>query len=111
MASKLLAILQTRLELVSVELQEEVLRVFSQLALCLIAVFCLAISFLLSILLILVLCWENYRIPAISGLLAFFAFLALILGLVVRNRQHNAPGFLSHTRSEIQKDIDRLRSR
>lgn len=111
MVSNVLAILRVRLELVSVELQEGVWRVFSQLVLGLMAVFCLVISFLLGIVLVLVLCWDNYRIHAISGLLVFFAFLALVLGLMIRHRQRNAPKFLAYTRAELQKDIDTLRSR
>ena len=110
MASSLLAIFQTRIELFTVELQEEVQRLLSYFILAVIALFCIAITFALGVFLIIVLCWDGYRIVAICGLMAFFALAALVICLGIRNSFRNKPKMLAHTRSEIEKDLMRLKS-
>ncbi len=109
-ASTLHAILQTRLELLTVELQEEALRLISYFILAVMALICIAITFSLGIFLVIVLCWDSYRIIAICGLMVFFALAALLLCLGIRNSFRNKPKMLAHTRSEIEKDLMRLKS-
>jgi len=108
MAGSLLAILQTRLELAAVELEEESLRLFSYLLLALVALFCLFIAVSLGIVLVIALCWETSRIGAITGLMVFFAVLAVALGIGIRSCYRRKPRLLAYSREELSKDIDRL---
>lgn len=66
-----LAILKTRFELISIEVEEEWTRLLTYLLLSLAGLFCLALTILLAVILIIVLCWESYRIPAMVGLIVF----------------------------------------
>ncbi|MDL2284661.1 phage holin family protein [Oxalobacter sp. OttesenSCG-928-P03] len=110
MASTLLAIFHTRVELFSVELQEEAQRLLSYLILSLIALFCVMMTFLLTIFLVIVLFWDSWRILAISGLIACFAGAAILIWLGIRSSYRKKPRMLAYTRSEIARDIERLKS-
>ena len=85
LAANFLALLQTRLELVSVELEEESLRLFTYLICTLAAMFCLGIAILLGILLIVVIYWDTHRIGVLVSLIAAFAVASVLLGLWVRD--------------------------
>lgn len=108
MAGTLLAMLQTRLELAAVELEEEALRLFSWLLLALVALFCAFVAILLVILLVVAVYWDTNRIGVISALIAFFGVSAALIGLVIRAGFRSKPRLLAYTRSELAKDIDRL---
>ena len=80
LAANFLALLQTRLELISVELEEESLRLFTYLIYSLAAMFCFGIAMLLGILLIVVIYWDTHRIGVLVSLIAAFAVAAVLLG-------------------------------
>lgn len=109
MAGGFLAIFKTRLELVSVELQEEVQRILSYLVLSLLALFCAVMALSLATFLIIVLCWDSYRILSICCLIVFFALMALVMGLNVRASFRKKPKLFAYTRAEIAKDLERMR--
>lgn len=108
MASSLLAMLHTRLELATVELEEESQRLFFYLLLALAALFCLFVAILLGVLLIVALYWDTNRIGAIASLAAIFGVVAALLGIGLRSSYRSKPRLLAYTRNEIAKDIDRL---
>lgn len=108
MASNLLAILQTRLELAAVELEEESLRLFTYLLLALAALFCVFVALLLGILLIVVLYWDVNRIGVIASLVAIFGVAAVLLVAGICSSYRKKPRLLAYSRDEIAKDIDRL---
>jgi uncharacterized membrane protein YqjE len=108
MASGLLAILQTRLELAAVELEEESLRLFTYLLLALAALFCVFVALLLGILLIVVLYWDVNRIGVIVSLVALFGVAAVLLAAGICKSYRKKPRLLAYSRDEIAKDIDRL---
>ena len=110
LSATLVSIVGTRLELASVELQEESLRLFSLLMVALGTLFCLFVSTLLAILLVLVLFWDTHRLPALLGMLAFFAVTTGALGLWVRNGYRQKPKLLGYTLAELAKDRESLRS-
>jgi uncharacterized membrane protein YqjE len=111
MASILLAILHTRLELAAVEVQEEAHRFLFYLLLSLLALFCVMVAIHLAVLLIIVLFWDTWRVGMICVLLVFFAGAAIIVGLGIRSSIRNKPGFLAYTRGELAKDIERISSK
>ena len=109
MAGIVLAILQTRVELAAVELQEGAQRLLLYFVLVAAALFCAVLAFLLGIFLIIVLFWDTWRIGVICVLVGVFtaATIAIVLGL--RSSIRNRPGLLAYTRAELASDIERLR--
>lgn len=107
-AATLTGTIHTRLELVSVELEEELNRFSSLLLWSLTALFCAGIAVLLSILLLVACFWDTHRLTVLSGLLAAFAGAAVALGLWLRRSLRNKPRLLSHTLAELQKDTAAL---
>jgi len=105
-----LAVVQTRIELLTVELEEEVLRYFVYLLLALAAMACLGIAVLLAILLIVVIYWDTHRIPVLVALIAFFALAAIAITLGVRNNYRRKSRLLAHTLAEMAKDVETLKS-
>lgn len=110
LAANFIAIIQTRLELAAVEIEEESLRLFSYLLFALLAVFCLSVAVLLGIFLVVALYWETHRVPVLIGLIAFFGLTGILIVLRLRHHYRSKPRLLSHTFSELTKDIDGLKS-
>ncbi len=110
MAANLLALLQTRAELLAVEVEEEVLRFFSYLILSLVALICFGIAVLLAILLIIVIFWDTNRVLVVACLTGFFGIAAVVIGAGVCNCFRKKPKFLSNTLGEISKDVEMLNS-
>lgn len=108
MAGTVLAMAQTRAELLSVEVEEEVQRLFGYLVLSLVALFCFGIAALLAIVLIIILFWDTHRVAVVAGLMGFFAILAIGISLWVRNCYRQKPRFLAATMNELSKDIQAL---
>ena len=105
-AGTVLAILKTRFELISIEVEEEWTRLLTYLLLSLAGLFCLALTILLAVILIIVLCWESYRIPAMVGLIVFFGLVTLGIAIGVKRSFARKPKMLALTCQEIAKDID-----
>lgn len=108
MAGTLLAMAQTRTELLAVEIEEELQRLFGYLMLSLVALFCFAVTVLLAVVLIIILFWDTHRVAAVLCLMGFFAIAAIALGLRVRNAYRQKPRFLSATMQELSKDVETL---
>lgn len=108
LAGTLIGMLQTRLELATVELEEETLRFFSYFLFALVGMFCLCMAILLSVLLIVVAFWDTYRIAVLVSLIVAFGLGAILIGFGIRKSYRNRPKILSHTLSELGKDVERL---
>ncbi|MDR1311598.1 MAG: phage holin family protein [Burkholderiaceae bacterium] len=111
LACTLLAICQTRLELFSVELREESLRLLRYMMLALLSVFCLVITLLLAILFVVVLFWDSYRMEAIGALAVLFGSGSCLLLLAIRSHFRRNPRIFVYTRAELQKDIRRMQEK
>lgn len=102
---------QTRLELLSTELEEERERVTVLLVWTLITLFTAAMTTVLLTILIIVACWDSYRLLSIAIMLCvFIAGLAMswrILTLAMQNK----PRIFAATASELAKDCDELSQR
>jgi len=104
----LLGTLETRLEILGTEVEEEKLRLVALLALVLGAAFCLGTGLLLVVAFVVVALWQEYRLAALAG--AAGAFLVAGAGLVVaiRSALRRAPKPFSATIEELRKDRRRL---
>lgn len=109
LAGTFIAILQTRLELIAIEVEEESLRFFSYFFFALAAMFCIGMALLLGVLLIVVIYWDSHRVPVLVSLMAFFVLSSALIMLGVRKHYRMKPRMLSHTLTELSRDIERLK--
>ncbi|MES2050261.1 MAG: phage holin family protein [Pseudomonadota bacterium] len=108
-AATLLETLHTRLELISVEVEEEMARYSSYLLWTVVALFCAGVAVLLAILLIVVLFWDSHREAVLLSLIGVFGGLALYLGWWLRESMRNKPSLLSYSLAELKRDTATLR--
>lgn len=103
------ALLHTRGELATVEIEEEALRYFSYLLMALAAMFFLALALLLAVLLLVVLYWDDYRVAVLLILIGLFAGCGIYIGMQIRERYRHKPRLLGTTLVELARDIDALK--
>lgn len=105
-----LTIAQTRLELITTELQEEVQRATSLLVIGSVALVCGFLSLLWVALTIVFAFWDTHRVLASVGVtIAFVVFTAIAIG-VMRARLRTKPRLLDASLTELARDRDELRS-
>ncbi len=109
LSASLLAIMQTRLELASVEVEEEWLRLSGFLALGLICLFCASMAVLLLTALVIAVFWDTYRLQAITALALAFALAGALVWRTLSTRFRNKPAFLGATLAELGRDSEKLR--
>jgi uncharacterized membrane protein YqjE len=109
LAGTLLAALQTRLELVATDIEEERAWIARMAILAALAGFCLALAVNLVVLFLVVLFWDSNRLLAIGALAGVFAALALALGLAARGTAARRPRLFSATLAELRKDREDVR--
>jgi|JI6StandDraft_1071083.scaffolds.fasta_scaffold20429_5 uncharacterized membrane protein YqjE len=107
-SASLVATLQTRLELVSLETEESVARYTRYLLLSLAVFFFAGLGILLAVLLVLALFWDSHRTVAIVGMMTVFFALAGGLFWYLKTSIARQPKFLAHTIAELQSDLDAL---
>lgn len=108
LASTLLAMGQTRLELLSNDIEEERAWLTSMMVWILIALFCAALAVVLATLLIVVVFWDSYRLLALSIMIAIFIAGAGFAWRVVCNMSRNKPRLFSSSLAELSKDREQL---
>ncbi len=104
LAASLLQILETRLELVSVETQEVLERFTSNLIWSLLTLFCGLLSLLLVIILVVALCWDHYRISSLLLLSGGSVIATFSLGLWVKQRWRQQAQFFSASLQALRDD-------
>ena len=107
-AATLLGMLQTRLELVSNEIQIEKLRLLRQLALFLAVIFFGGLGLLLAVVLTTLLFWEQ-RIVLVAVFTALFLGLAGFFYAALRRSTALSEAVLTTSLSELQKDLAKLK--
>jgi uncharacterized membrane protein YqjE len=108
-ASTVLAMAGTRLELAAVELQEDGRRMVGYVAMAFIAAFLAGVAFLLAALFVIVIFWDTYRLQAVGGMAVLFGALAALLLLWVKSGLSNKPPMLAATLAELRNDVAALR--
>ncbi|MBB5608399.1 MULTISPECIES: phage holin family protein [unclassified Janthinobacterium] len=109
-AATIAAIVQTRLALAAVEVEEESLRFLTYLALAMLALLCLFVGLVLLIFMVIVLFWDTHRIAAIGLTAAVFIIAAIATLLGVRSSFRSKPKLLSFTMAELNKDLEGLQA-
>jgi len=100
----LLETLHVRLELLGTELEQEKRRVFAALLLAAMALVCLALALVMFSVVVLLIFWESYRLPAACALTVLFGAGGAYL-LVQAKQKLNAPsGLFENSLAELQRD-------
>jgi len=102
-----LAIVQTRLELLSTEFEEEWLRLAGFALLAVAALFCVGAAIVLGVVFIVAAFWDSYRLSAIVGLGAAFVLIAIVLWRVLVMRYAAKPPLFAASLKELRKDRER----
>jgi uncharacterized membrane protein YqjE len=111
LTATLLAILRTRLDLFSSEMEEERLRIEQRLLYGSITLFFFAISILLLTLFIVVFFWDNYRLQMLGGFTALFLLAGLITWNALRKISREKPKLFSVCLATLADDCDLLSPR
>jgi uncharacterized membrane protein YqjE len=104
-------IAQTRLELLSTELQEEIHRVAEIMVFAAIALLAAGVGLFLLALVVIFVFWDTHRMAASIGVTGAFFLIAVIAGLVLRAKVRAKPPLLDATLAELKKDRANLLSR
>ncbi len=107
----LVAIAQTRLEILSTELQEEVGRAAEVLVWAFIAFFAAGIGLFLGALVLIFAFWDSHRLLVSVLVMGCFFLLAFIAGLVLRSRIRGRRRLFESTIAEFAKDREQLKAR
>jgi uncharacterized membrane protein YqjE len=108
-AAGALGILQTRLELLATEVQEEKLRLGSLLAYAAAAFFFLGFGALLLALFLTVLLWDSHRLLALGIFTAVFLAIGLIAALAAARVGRQGSRLFAASISELAQDREMLR--
>lgn len=106
--STLVAVVQTRLQLLGNEIHEEVLRIQQLWVLAVIAVFFFALGVLLLTLLVIALVGDAHRALALGGFGALYMLIAIVLAMAVRKRSAARSHLFETSLNELKKDGQRL---
>jgi uncharacterized membrane protein YqjE len=108
LAGTLLTTVHTRLELISVEVEEELVRFSSYLLLALVTLFFAGIAVLLGIFLVVSLFWDTHRTAALLILIGTFSGLAIALAWWLKQAIRKKPRLLAFSLGELKKDAATL---
>lgn len=106
-----IAIVHTRLELLTTELQEEVRQVGAILLWAFVAAFAAMMGLFLGALAVIFVFWDTHRIAASLCMIALFVLIAVAAALMLRKKLLGKPPLLDDTLAELAKDRDHLRAR
>lgn len=103
-------LLQTRLDLVSTEIEEERERLKGLILLAAISLFCVSLAAILLTAFVVILFWEAHRLYVLAGLALFYLAAGAIAALVMQRKAAHRPRLFSATVAELAKDRERLES-
>ena len=108
LVATLAAMLQTRLELVTIELEEEVWRYARYFILALAALFCAGVAISLTVLLLIALFWDEHRLAVLFSLIGGFGLVSLLLAVRLRLLLQHKPRLLQQSLQEFRQDAGLL---
>ena len=111
LASTLVAMGHTRLELLSTEIEEERVRLSSMLLWTLAALFCAALCTVLVTLLVVVVFWDTHRLLALGIMALLFLLGAVMAGRIVLDKAKAKPRLFASSLAELSKDREQLTTR
>lgn len=106
----LLAVAQTRVELLTTELSEDLERGLRILLWAMVGLLAGILGLLLAGITVVIYFWDTHRMAAALGVTATFLVLAAIAGLSFRRQLQQKPRLLDATRAELRHDVAALRN-
>jgi uncharacterized membrane protein YqjE len=103
-----LAIVQTRIELLSNEFEDERLRIRQMLLYYSFVFFCFGLAIILLTAFIVVACWDNYRLQVLGGMTALFFIAGILSWIALRRVVQQKSGLFANSLAELQNDRDLL---
>lgn len=111
LASTLVGVAHTRLELLSTDLEEDRQHLLLLVGLYLAVAFCLALGLVLVAILLVVAFWESHRLVALGSLAGFFLTTGLVIWVFAKYKAKTKPKLFLATLLELLKDKQSLDSR
>jgi uncharacterized membrane protein YqjE len=108
MLATLIALVHTRLELFTTEIEEEIQRAASILLWALVALFFGSLTVLFVAVTVLIIFWDSNRILAAVLITVSFLVLTLVFGLLARARLRAKPRFMAASVEELKRDKEAL---
>ena len=108
LAAGSLVLVRQRLELASIELEEELLRIGLLLAQALVTAVLLALALMATAASVVIYFWDAARMAAALGVTVFFALAAALTAWRLMVALREKPSFLAATLAELDKDAQRL---
>jgi uncharacterized membrane protein YqjE len=104
----LIAIVQSRVELLTTELQYEVTRSAEIVIWILVALLAASMTLLWIAILVVVALWDTHRLLAGLSVIGFFLLITVTALLMLRAKLKSRPRLLNATREELAKDREQL---
>ena len=108
MATTLVGILHTRLELLSTDLEEDREHLLSLLFLSMVALFSLGVGVLLATLLLVAAFWDTHRLMALASLSALFLIAGISTAAMAVHKTKTKPRIFTSSLLELFKDREHL---
>jgi uncharacterized membrane protein YqjE len=105
----LVSMVQTRLELATVELAEEKSRLLSMALMACFGLVFFGLAMITLSVLVAIMFWDTYRWQALGILVGVYLLACVVCLLVARNMLRHAPSLFEATLAEIEKDREALR--
>ncbi len=102
------AVVKTRVEIISVELEEQREWLEQMILLAVGAAFCLSMGLILFTLFVVVLFWDRYPLVVLGGFTILYLGGGLALWLTLRHKMETKPRLFSATTEELGKDYASL---
>lgn len=111
LAATLVAIAHTRLELLSLDVEEGREHLFSLLVSALVTLFCLGIGMVLATILIVLAFWDTQRLLALGVLTGFYLAVGMAAWGFAMHKARTKPRIFAASLAELTKDRQHLASR
>jgi uncharacterized membrane protein YqjE len=105
------AVIKTRVEIISVEIEEQREWIEQLLLLAVGAAFCLSLGMILLTLFVVVLFWESHPLVVLGAFTILYLGGGIALWLTLRQKIRNKPRIFSTTSAELGKDYTALQPR
>ncbi len=106
-----IAVVKTRIEIISVEIEEQREWIEQLLLLAVAAAFCLSMGMILLTLFVVVLFWESHPLIVLGGFTILYLGGGIALWLTLRHKVRTKPRIFSATSTELGKDYASLQPR
>jgi uncharacterized membrane protein YqjE len=113
MLATLIALVHTRLELFTTEIEEEIQRAASILMWALVALFFGSLTVLMIAFTVIIIFWDNHRILAAGLVTGTFLLMTIVFALLARSRLKAKVRFMAASIEELKRDresLDRMTS-